>query len=75
MLVLFQFPMADDGEDFEDDVNSVMFDSNGYYSENGDIARRKEAKNATNKVRRQVNTIDRVKLIFRQKSFRTNLSG
>jgi hypothetical protein len=47
--------MAEDGDDFDDDVNSVMFDSNGYYSENGDVARRKEAKNATNKVRRQVN--------------------
>jgi len=32
-----------------------MFDSNGYYSENGDISRGKEAKDTTNKVRRQVN--------------------
>ena len=50
-----KFQAPDEVEDFEeDDVNSVMFDSNGYYSENGDIARRKEAKNTTNKVRRQV---------------------
>jgi hypothetical protein len=45
--------LVEDVEDFDDD--SVVFDSNGYYSENGDsVVRRKEAKMTTNKIRRQV---------------------
>jgi hypothetical protein len=55
-MPLFQFHVPEDVDDYEDEVNSLMFDGNGYFSENGESGRRKEAKLATHKVRRQVKT-------------------